>query len=434
MMAYHVPLYGGWFMPYNTPEDSFWCCTGTGVENHAKYGDSIYWHDADGLYVNLFIPSELSWSERGVTLRQTTRYPEEDSTRLEVTCAQPTKMSLRIRYPAWAQNELTVTVNGKPVRHQAKPGSFVAIERTWSKDRVEVRIPMSLRLEAMPDDSSRVAIFYGPVILAGALGTEGIAPPMPYAKNQGDYFRTKPAAIPVLITANRQVDSWIEPVPGKPLTFRTKGVGRPAEVTLTAFYALPPQRYSLYWDLMTDEQWQKREAAGEAEDRREKELEARTADAVRIGDPESERAHKLQGEQTQTGEFHDRQWRHATDGGWFSYELAVPADSPSDLLCTYWGSDSGSRRVRYPRRRPEVRHANPGHERSRQVLRRRLSDPLRVRPGQDARRREVSGPAWLLCGRGLRLPHRAPRPVTCALLYQRQEPSSKVVSRNSAYE
>ena len=97
MMAYHIPLHGAWFMPYNTPHDSFWCCTGTGVENHAKYGDSIYWHDADGLFVNLFIPSELTWRDKGVTLRQQTRFPAEDTTRLEL--AVPAAGDDGVAYP-----------------------------------------------------------------------------------------------------------------------------------------------------------------------------------------------------------------------------------------------------------------------------------------------------------------------------------------------
>lgn len=254
MMAYHVPVHGGWFMPYNTPTDSFWCCTGTGVENHAKYGDSIYWRDADGLIVNLFIPSELSWREKGITVRQETRYPEEDSTRLEIRCPRPTKLSLRIRYPGWAQQGMRVNINGQAVAHTARPGRYVAVEREWKDgDQVTVQIPMNLRLEPMPDSATRVAICYGPVVLAGALGTDGMTPPMPYAKSQGDFFKAKPPASPVLVTGNRPVNEWVEPVEGKALTFRTKHVGRPADVTLVALYAMPPQRYTIYWDLLTEE-------------------------------------------------------------------------------------------------------------------------------------------------------------------------------------
>ena len=260
-MAYHIPVYGAWFMPYNLPNESAWCCTGTGFENHAKYADSIYWHDAENLFVSLFIASELTWREKGLTVRQETRYPEEDTTRLTLHCKQPLTMALRIRYPGWAAHGMTASVNGLPFTHDANPGSFISIARVWKDgDRVDVKIPMSLRLVPMPDNPSRAAVCYGPVVLAGELGTNGIAPPMPYAVKQSDFFKAQPPPMPVLLTGGRPVDEWIEAVPGKPLTFRTKGVGEPADITLVAFCALQPQRYSLYWDLYTTrDQWKARQ-------------------------------------------------------------------------------------------------------------------------------------------------------------------------------
>ncbi len=344
MMGYHVPLHGAWFMPYNTPEDSFWCCTGTGVESHAKYGDSIYWRDEAGLYVNLYIASELVWRERGITLRQQTRYPEEETTRFELTCAQPARMTLRLRHPGWAQRGCEARVNGKPFAHDTKPGSYLAIDREWkSGDRVELRLPMSLRLEAMPDDPNRVAICYGPCVLAGALGGEGIVPPMPYAKGQSDFFNGKTAPpAPMLLAQGRPVAEWVEAIPGKPLTFRTRNVGKPEDVTLVAFHTLPPQRYSIYWDLLTPEQWRARQAAEAAQAQRERDLGARTVDAVRVGEFEPERAHNFQSERSNSGTFNGRLWRDTREG-WFSYELKVAPETPLALRCAYWGSDGGNR-------------------------------------------------------------------------------------------
>jgi DUF1680 family protein len=299
LMGYHVPVYGGWFMPYNTPNDSAWCCTGTGLENHAKYGDSIYWHDADGIFVNLFIGSELTWREKGVTVRQDTRYPEEDTTCVEVRCAQPREFALRIRHPGWAQRGMEVRINGAAYPQQSKPASFLTITRTWNdRDRVEVELPMDLRLEPMPDNPTRAAICYGPVVLAGELGTEGMKPPMPYAVRQSDFFKEMPPAMPVLLAGNRPVNDWIERVPDKPLTFRTKGVGHPRDITLVAFYTLSHQRYSIYWDIYTPEQWKERQAAEERNARRAEELARRTFDSAGIGDVEAEKAHNLQGKNT----------------------------------------------------------------------------------------------------------------------------------------
>lgn len=344
MMAYHIPVYGGWFMPYNTPDNSAWCCTGTGFENHAKYGDSIYWRDADGLFVNLFIPSELTWREKSVVLRQETRYPEEETTRLEVQCAQPTAFTLRIRHPGWAERGMEIKVNGERFQVNGKPGRFVSISRTWKTgDRVEVKLPMDLRLTPMPDNPARVAICYGPVVLAGELGANGITPPAPYAIQQGDFFNKMPPSIPVLLTGNRPVSDWVKRVPGKPLTFRTKGVGRPRDITLVAFYTLAPQRYSLYWDLYTPGQWKERQKEEKDHAKRIKTRDARTVDAVILGDESSEKAHNLQGLRTSAGTFSNRPFRAADNGGWFSYNLKVPAGQTVKLSCAYWGSDLGRR-------------------------------------------------------------------------------------------
>lgn len=344
MMGYHVPLHGAWFMPYNTPHDSFWCCTGTGVESHAKYGDSIYWREGDALYVNLFIASELTWKEKGFVLRQETKFPESERTRLVFHCKRPVKLTLLVRDPGWDGLGMTFLLNGKMEDIQGMPGGYVSREREWKDgDTVEVRLKMDLRLEPMPDDPNRVAICYGPCVLAGMLGGEGIVPPMPYAKSQSDFFKGKTApAAPVLLAQGRPVTEWVEAVPGKPLTFRTKGVGKPDDVTLVAFHTLPPQRYSIYWDLFTPAGWEKRRAALEAEERRERELSKRTVDVVHIGEFEPERAHNFKGERSAAGNFRGRFWRHAKEG-WFSYEMKVTAGKPMMLLCIYWGSDGGNR-------------------------------------------------------------------------------------------
>jgi hypothetical protein len=205
-------------------------------------------------------------------------------------------------------------------------------------------MPFSLRTESMPDNANRLAILYGPLVLAGKLGAEGIAPPMPYAKSQGDFFPGPVPPAPVLVTEGRPVAEWLEAVPGQPLTFRTKAVGRPGDVTLTALYLLHHERYTVYWDALTPAQWQQRQAELEAAAKRERELAARTVDRVVIGDPQSEAAHKLAGQTTNSGSFHGRAWRDAHNGGWFSFVLQVPDGQPAELVCSYWGSDRGGRK------------------------------------------------------------------------------------------
>ena len=160
MMVYMCPVGAGSTKDYCTPEDSFWCCTGTGVENHAKYGESVYFHQGrTTLFVNLFIPSELNWPSCGLKLRQETRYPEEGHTRLVFTCAQPVKLSVSIRRPYWAVSGFEVRVNGELQPDQGRPGSYAVLTRTWkSGDGVEITMPFSLRTEGFRDNSRRAGV------------------------------------------------------------------------------------------------------------------------------------------------------------------------------------------------------------------------------------------------------------------------------------
>ena len=172
MMCYYVPLRsgaskGGLGFGYSSPLHSFWCCTGTGVENHAKYGDSIYFWDGDRtLMVNLFIASELKIPGTGVTLRQETQFPASDTTTLRLECDEPLEGTLMIRHPSWAVAGVTVTVNGMPQEIPHRPGSYLTLRRAWRDgDRVEVKLPMSLHTEGFRDRPSRLAFLHGPVVL-----------------------------------------------------------------------------------------------------------------------------------------------------------------------------------------------------------------------------------------------------------------------------
>ncbi len=249
MMMYYVPMMPGLYKTFMTPEDSFWCCTGSGMENHAKYGDSIYFHDGTGLYVNLFIASEVRWPEKGLTLRQETRFPEEPKTTLVFTAAAPAAMTLHLRIPGWIAEGGAVRINGKKLAAFAGPSSYLGIERVWrTGDRVELDLPMRLRVERLPDRPDVGAILYGPIVLAGELGgAEGLTP----EKVNGPYGpKGDPVAAPAFEGKNEvPPENWIKPVAGKPLTFRTADSGRPADVTLVPFYRLFGQRYSIYWEL-----------------------------------------------------------------------------------------------------------------------------------------------------------------------------------------
>ena len=333
MMCYYVPLRSGSQKVYNTPLDSFWCCTGTGVENHAKYGDSIYFHDGhDKLYVNLFIASELTWHDKGLSVRQETRFPDEPSSRLTMTCEKAQTIRLQLRHPFWATSGFEVRVNGTLQPDNSRPGGWAAVDRQWSNgDTVEIRLPMTLRTEAFRDNPHRFAVLHGPVVLCAE-----VAPGQP---------------VPRVVAETERLLTSLRPVPEKPSTFvgpaevfRVPGESASGGVTLEPFYKMHADRhYAVYWDQFTPEEWRAEEAKYLAEKQRQQELAARSLDSVTPLDEQGERDHKLEGERTGAGPFGNRSWRHAVDGGWFSYQLKVSAGQPNVLLVTYWGSDQGNR-------------------------------------------------------------------------------------------
>jgi DUF1680 family protein len=329
MVCYYVPLKANSRKEYSKPFDSFWCCVGTGMENHAKYGEAIYFHNDDAVWVNLFIPSELTWREKQVSLRQETRYPEDEKVSFTVKAQRPATFSLRLRYPGWAHT-VRVSINGASQTIDAKPGSFIDLKRTWKNgDRVELTIPMSLRLETIPDNPHRVAILYGPTVLAGDLGAE----------DQSGAVNLMPA----LVADGNEPSKWMKPVANVPVTFHTTSVGRPGDVTLYPFYRMHHKRYAVYWDLLNEQQWVEREANYKKELERLRRLEAATIDFVQPNETQLEREHNMQGERTEAGENAGRKWRHARDGGWLSFDLKVLPDQPVSLVCSYWGSETGPR-------------------------------------------------------------------------------------------
>ncbi|MGD0326865.1 MAG: beta-L-arabinofuranosidase domain-containing protein [Terriglobia bacterium] len=250
MMTYYYSLKPGHFKTFSTPFDSFWCCVGTGMENHSKYGESIYFHNMQDLYVNLFIASELDWKDQGLKIRQETNFPDEHTTRLVVSCNRPVEANVCIRHPQWATAGLEVAINGKRYPSASKPGSYLKIRRVWRNgDAVQGSIPMELHLEPMPDDPAKTSILYGPIVLAGMLGTEGYQSPMPYAgDNQKAYAHVPDPDVPALVTDGRPVSEYVQQVANKPLNFTLVRAGRASGVPLMPVYSANHERYTVYWD------------------------------------------------------------------------------------------------------------------------------------------------------------------------------------------
>jgi uncharacterized protein len=238
---YYVNLATGLWKLFGTPTQDYWCCTGTMSEQFARLGDGIYFHDEAGVYVNLFIASELDWTERGVRLEQTTRFPEEQGTTVVVRTSKPARFALRLRVPGWAAGG-GARLNGRALEGFAAPGGYFVLDRTWRDgERVELSLPMALRLEPMPDDPTLQAAMYGPLVLAGRLGAEGLAPML---RAEPTKPRTVPEykAEPVAPLALRPP---LAPVPGRPLEFTAPG--EKGDIAFVPFYRLFDERYGIYW-------------------------------------------------------------------------------------------------------------------------------------------------------------------------------------------
>jgi DUF1680 family protein len=252
MIAYFLPMLPGAHKVYSTRDSSFWCCVGTGFENQAKYGEAIYYHTADALFVNLFIPSELNWKEKGIIVRQQTRFPEDGSVELTIESAKPVHTPLHIRYPSWAVAGATVTINNKKIKIKQTPGSYLVLDRTWKNgDRIAITFPMTLRAIAANDDSTKMAFAYGPIILAGAMGTEGFKHPEPYSNPllYNDYY-TYNYNVPANLVHALQADvtnlnKYLKPA-AAPLTFTTGKDG----IVLKPLYDIHRERYVVYWDIV----------------------------------------------------------------------------------------------------------------------------------------------------------------------------------------
>jgi hypothetical protein len=348
--VYYTSMRPGHYRVYSNEYDAFWCCVGTGMEDHARYGELIYAHRDDDLYVNLFIPSELRWTARGLTLRQETRFPDDDHTKLAFQLDRPTHLNLKLRWPGWvAPGQMAVRVNGEPAREvaSASPGTFVTLSRVWKNgDSVSIDVPKRLTAEFLPFSQAQgrpyVAFLAGPILLAAPLGTAGL--------ELADFHSSDPLAAkdlplisaPVLEAPADHPADRVVPAPGADLTFRLKTLGRPSDVKLAPFFRIHHQRYAVYFRVLTSAD-HAAELARQAEaERAERELELHTVDKVVTGDRASESAHHLKGEHLATGPGPGKRWRHA-ENGWFSHELKVDPERPLALVCTYWGPDRGSR-------------------------------------------------------------------------------------------
>ena len=241
--VYYLPLGNGYSKIYAKPFDSFWCCNGTGAEEFAKLTDSIYFHDDNSIFVNLYIASDVHWPEKAFRLTQQTSFPEEQGTTVTISAARPVDVDLRLRIPYWAKSG-SVKVNGHPIPAFADPGSYLVLRGPWKNgDRIELGLPMSLHAAPIPDKGSLQAAMYGPLVLAARFEEE---PREKWYRHFASEEKQEPS--PTLQFKGKLDDpaSWLESASGK-LTFRA--VSQNQAVPFLPLSGIVHERYSVYHEI-----------------------------------------------------------------------------------------------------------------------------------------------------------------------------------------
>jgi hypothetical protein len=242
---YYLSIVPSAWRTFGKENDAFWCCTGTGVEEFSKLNSAIYFRDADSLYVNLFIASQATWGEKGLTVRQETSFPNEGRTILLFQTNTPVEAAIKLRIPSWAGPEASVAVNGARLEVSPTPGSYFTIRRTWRQgDQIELRVPMYLRVQQMLDEPATQAFLYGPLVLAGKLPASDVPEDLVYGPT-GPAVRKHPQTVPEFKAVSSDPAAWIKPDEAGKLTFRT--AGQATNVALEPLYRLRDGRYSIYW-------------------------------------------------------------------------------------------------------------------------------------------------------------------------------------------
>jgi DUF1680 family protein len=332
-VCYMVPIGQG--MTHEYQGESFTCCYGSGLENHALHGDGIYCEAADTFWVNLFAPSTAESKQFGMKATMDTTFPEADTSSLSLTLDSPKEFTLALRRPTWAGEGYKLAINGQPVDQLPGAGSYAQLKRTWKTgDVVSFTMPKALSKEPLPDNHNRVALKWGPLVLGADQGAAGRG-----RRRRGGAA----AASPVFIAAEgASVDSWVKPGADKPGDFQATATGGATEaennITFRPFYLLSEHRYGIYWDVYTPEEWQKKGSDSDADRRRK--LEAATVGYAQPGQMQSERDFNYQGEGATviTG---DSPGRRATK--WFSFDIPVDESHPMSMIVTYNTGESAAR-------------------------------------------------------------------------------------------
>lgn len=333
--VYFTPMRPGHYRVYSQPETSMWCCVGSGLENHTKYGEFIYAHQKDTLYVNLFIPSQLTWKEKGVTLTQETHFPDDGKVTLRIDKAPKKGITLKIRQPQWTghSKEYNVKINGKNEASIVEENSnYLTLHRKWKKgDVITFNLPMKVSLEQIPDKKDYYAFLYGPIVLAASTGTGHLDGLYADDSRGGHIAHGKQIPlqeVPMLIGNPESIRNSLHKKDDNQLIFTFDGNVYPAQnktLELIPFFRLHNARYAIYFRQANEEQFKIIQKEMATAERKATELANQTVDLIFPGEQQPESDHGIQYEQAETGTNKDRHFRRAK--GWFSYNLKVKEEA-----------------------------------------------------------------------------------------------------------
>ena len=341
--VYFTPARPRHYRNYSAPNEAMWCCVGTGMENHGKYGQFIYTKKGDNLFVNLYVASELNWKDKGVVLRQETDFPYATTSRISVAQGKGL-FTLQVRYPGWVKpGSFQVKVNGQPVNIVTGPSSYVTISRKWKKgDVVDIEFPMYNSVKYLPNVPQYVALMHGPILLGMKTGTEDLAHLVADDSRFGQYASGKKLPIneaPILINNKiEDIANQLVPVAGKPLHFTLNTrMENGIHNELQPFFEIHDSRYMMYWLALSESNYQGYlDGLAKAEKERQA-LEARTVDKVQPGEQQPETDHKMETDRSYTGNSNDVFYRDASDGHFFSYLMQTNSQTDLSLRLKYWG-------------------------------------------------------------------------------------------------
>lgn len=340
--VYFTPMRPQHYRVYSQPHENFWCCVGSGLENHAKYGQAIYAYREDILFVNLFIASELDWKEQGIKVIQTTNFPEEENTTIGFTHRGRKEFKIKVRYPSWVkQGHLKVAINGKQQEITVdKYGYFLLAGKWSSKDQIQIALPMETKTEQMPDGSPWYSFTHGPIVLAAKTGDGDLKGLFADDSRMGHVASGK--MIPLELSPVLKQD--IQPMPKqkgdefKFLLAANQFYQLEEDIELVPFYSIHDSRYQVYWPVVADVELEAFKKELNTKDEWMRRLEEMTVDQVAVGEQQPETEHGFKGSNTQIGQENGRFWR--TTSEYFQYTLKNKEQEGKVLRFTYLNTHS----------------------------------------------------------------------------------------------